>query len=308
MTASRPKVHYWWILLAVAAVLAGAVVLAVPKPHGKPPAQLHAVDLEDRVEQFSAALREDADYRPPSEDERRIFVDALTTLSAGRPDDVPSATTELSGLGLSVEQGTDSQTGRAYVVVSSEPNAERGWGLYVMDLTRPARLAVQVPHPANDLHTDEIGLDLFRRVPGTVLAVSGTHRAVANGAGDAAHRTDSMFHALAVEHSNRGLPQVQLHGFGDNSLSSADVVISPGAGAAVAEHRRIADGLDGVMRVCRAWSRDCGELEGRRNKQGGVAAEHGVTFIHLETSRTVRDDAEQWQEIVTATATALGDN
>jgi len=290
----------------IAVALAGAVVVALPTRDQEPPDQLRTANVKERVQRFSAALREDAAYRPPSDDERRIFIDAITTLSAGRPGDVPGMVGALNELGMSLEQGTDSQTGRAYVVVASEPNADRGWGLYVVDLTRQARLAVQVPHPANDLRTDEIGLELFRRVPGTVLAVSGTNRAVANGAGDVAHRTDSMFHALAVEHSKRALPQVQLHGFGDNSLSSADVVISPGTGEASAAHRRVADGLDRVLRVCRAWSRDCGELEGRRNKQGVTAAEHRAMFLHLEASRTVRDDTEQWQEIVTVTADALG--
>lgn len=291
----------------VAVVLAGAVVIAMPRSEQEPSSPLPPASVKERVQRYSAALREDAAYRPPSGDERRTFVDALTALSAGRLDDVPLTAGPLRELGMSVDQGVDEQTGRGYVVVASEPNAERGWGLYMIDLTRPARLVVQVPHPANDLHTDEIGLELFRRVPGSVLAISGTHRAVANGAGDAAHRVDSMFHALAVEHSNRGLPQVQLHGFGDDSLSSADAVISPGAGAAEAAHRRIADGLDRVLRVCRAWARDCGELEGRRNKQGGVAAEHGVTFVHLEASRSVRDDPATWQEIVTVTADALTD-
>ncbi|MDX8050577.1 hypothetical protein SK571_14395 [Lentzea sp. BCCO 10_0798] len=291
----------------MAVVLAGAVVVAMPRHRQEPSSQLPAASVQERVQRYSAALREDAAYRPPSDDERRTFVDALATLSAGRPDDVPLAVGPLRELGMSVEQGTDDQTGRNYVIVASEPNAERGWGLYMIDLTRPARVALQVPHPANDLHTGEIGLELFRKVPGSVLAVSGTHRAVANGAGDAAHRVDSMFHALAVEHSERGLPQVQLHGFGDDSLSSADAVISPGAGAAESAHRRIADGLDRSLRICRAWARDCGELEGRRNKQGGVAAGHGVTFVHLEASRTVRDDPATWQKIVNVTADALTD-
>ncbi|MBY8853378.1 hypothetical protein K7G98_36165, partial [Saccharothrix sp. MB29] len=68
---------------------------------------------------------------------------------------------------------------------------------------------------ANDLRTTEIGLDLFRRVPGAVLSVAGTHRRVAAGAGDAAHRTDSLFHAAAERHSRDRVPQVQLHGFDD---------------------------------------------------------------------------------------------
>lgn len=287
-----------------AAALAGTLVIALPERE-EPPPQTPPTDVRERIRQFSAALRDDAAYRPPTDDEQRIFVDAITTLSAGRPDDVATAAGPLRDLGMRVDQGVDEQTDRAYVIVSSEPNAKRGWGLYLMDLTRPARLAVQVPHPANDLRTDEIGLELFRRVPGSVLAVSGTHRAVANGAGDAAHRVDSMFHALAVDHSNRALPQVQLHGFGDDSLASSDVVVSPGAGAAEAVHRQMADSLAGELRVCRAWARDCGELEGRRNKQGGAAAERGVTFVHLEVSRTAREDSATRQAIVDATAEAF---
>ena len=294
------------ISLAAAVVLTGALVIAMPE-HGEPSPQPVSGPVQDQVRQFSAALSEDAPYRPPSDDERRTFVDAITKLSAGRPDDVALAAGPLRDLGMRVDQGVDDRTDRAYVIVSSEPNAKRGWGFYLVDLTRPARLAVQVPHPANDLRTDEIGLELFRRIPGSVLAISGTHRAVANGAGDAAHRVDSMFHALAVDHSNRALPQVQLHGFGDGSLSSADVVVSPGAGAAEPAHRLLADGLGDELRVCRAWVRDCGELEGRRNKQGGVAAERGVTFVHLETSRTVRDDSATRQAIVDATAEAFAE-
>ncbi|WP_158843912.1 hypothetical protein [Saccharothrix deserti] len=282
----------------------GGLLIALPGPPDEPaPAGPSADGLGARLDEFAAALRDDVPYVPPDERQRRAFVEAVTALGSGSSE--ASGATE--ALGLTVERGTDAHTGRPYVAVASAPDAKRGWGFYVIDASRPARVVVQVPHPANDLRTDEIGVELFRRVPGAVLAVAGTHRRVAGGAGDAAHRTDSGFHALAEEHARRGLPQVQLHGFEDDSLPSADVVLSPGSGEAGALVERVAAGLEGELRVCRAWERDCGELEGRRNKQGEAAARHGTVFVHVEVNRTVREDPAAWREVVRVIGDALGD-
>lgn len=293
-------------MLAAAVVVAvAAVLVALPSRPDQPstPDGVGAAGLGARLDDFTAGLREDTPYAPPDTRQRRAFVEDLIGLGGGSAE----AADPLRALGLTVEQGADAQTGRPYVAVASAPDAERGWGFYVIDRSRPARVVVQVPHPANDVGTPAIGLELFRRLPGAVLAVAGTHRRTANGAGDAAHRTDSAFHALAEEHSDRGLPQVQLHGFADDSLPSVDVVVSPGSGRVDALVEGVADGLAGGLEVCRAWERDCGDLEGRRNAQGEAAARHGTAFVHVEVNRTVRDDPSAWQEIVRAIAEAVPD-
>ncbi|MFI9815869.1 hypothetical protein [Saccharothrix variisporea] len=268
---------------------------------GKGVAPPPPADLGDRVRDYADALREDAPYRPPSPEQQREFTAALAGLAATPSD----ADDRLRALGVAVARAVDGPTGRPYALVSTEPNAERGWGLYVVDLSRGSRVAVQVPHPANDLGTPEIGVALFRRVPGAVLAVSGTHRRVAGGAGDVARRADSMFHAVAEAHSRHHLPQVQVHGFDDDSLPSADLVLSPGAGGDGPVLDEVADDLDGSMRVCRAWAEDCGDLEGRRNRQGAVAAEHGTLFAHVEINRTTRDTPDRWEAVVRALGEAL---
>ena len=258
-------------------------------------------ELAGLVTGFAASLREDAPYRPPTSQQRQAFVEAFSGLdatSSGADDDLRS-------LGFAVRRAVDARTGRPYAVAVAE--AERGWGLYVVDLSRPVRLAVQVPHPANDLRTADVGLALFRLVPGAVLSVAGTHRRVAAGAGDVAHRTDSVFHAAAVRHSRDRVPQVQLHGFDDDSLPSADLVLSPGAAREDPSIALVADELEGRLRVCRAWVRDCGDLEGRRNRQGVVAAEHGAFFAHVELNRTTRDSPENWEPVVHSLEKALTD-
>lgn len=304
MTDIRVRWRWRWVFTTVLVLAIGAVLIALPARRDEPPGRdgAQGVGLGARLDDFAAALREDSGYEPPDARQRRAFVEAVTAVGGSGSWEASDA---LRASDLTVDQGTDAQTGRPYVAVASAPDAEQGWGFYVVDTSRPTRLVVQVPHPANDLRTHEIGLALFRRVPGAVLAVAGTHRRAANGAGDAAHRTDSGFHALAEEHSARGLPQVQLHGFADESLSSADVVLSPGSARTGALIERVADGLAGGTRVCRAWERDCGELEGRRNAQGEAAAAHDADFVHVEVNRTVREDPEEWQEVVRAVADAV---
>ncbi|GAA3034919.1 hypothetical protein LV79_002752 [Actinokineospora globicatena] len=302
------------------ALLVGAVVLvSLPdSPEvGTVPRTPPEPGLAARVHDFATALRENAPYRPPGDAQREALTGALAQLGRGAggadaASEVAETREALTPLGFSVDVGVDTRTGRSYAVVASEPNAERGWGLYVVDLSAPTRYAIQVPHPANDLGTDALGVELFRRLPGAVLSVSGTHRRVANGAGDVAHREDSMFSAVAEAHSRAKVPQVQLHGFDDASFPSADVVLSPGATDSLWPASAIADGVDGTgssgnsrektggpeLDVCRAWERACGDLEGRRNVQGIAAAREGAPFAHIEVNRTTRDDPERWGELV----------
>ncbi|KAA2250165.1 hypothetical protein F0L68_39160 [Solihabitans fulvus] len=201
--------------------------------------------------------------------------------------------------------GTDSVTGRPYAMAASEPGAERGWGLLLVDLAAAARRLIEVPHPNSDLDTEQLGVQLYRRSAGSLLLLSGTHRRVDDGAGDVAHQEDSLFHSAAVEFAGRGLPQLQLHGFDDQSMPDTDVVLSPGAGEVGPAARRVGDTLEVAGLVtCRTWTGRCGQLEGTRNVQGQVAAEHGWVFLHLEVSRTVRKDPTRRQIFADAVAGA----
>ncbi|ALG09422.1 hypothetical protein AOZ06_23175 [Kibdelosporangium phytohabitans] len=258
--------------------------------------------LGDTITAFAAELRPDAPYRPPTAGEREDLVAALTPLFKSRSGiDQADALRQL-GFTLTVE--TDSVTGRQYALAMNVRDTERAWGAYLIDLSTPVRAAVEVPHPNSDLGTERIGLALFRAVPGSVMLVAGTHRRVDKG--DAAHRTDSAFHAVATDLSEKDIPQIQVHGFHDDSLPDTDVVVSPGAGKAGATVKRLADGIDGTgLAVCRSWERSCGRLEGNGNEQGKEAAKHECVFVHLETSRTVRDDEQRWNKIVSTIAGEL---
>lgn len=250
------------------------------------------------LDTLAATLPAAGPYRAPTLPERTRFLAGFATLAAG---DLPEAVEQLRPLGFTVRSGTDPGTGRRYALATNEPHSYRSWGHYVVDLSTPTKLVVEVPHPANDLHTHQIGLALFRAQPGVLLAISGTNRYAA----DVAHAPDSLFHAVATDAAAHGLPQVQLHGFHDDTLPAAEVVVSPGAGTVTEPVLRVADRLATAgFAVCRSWVDSCGKLEGTRNVQGLDAAARDTLFLHVELSRSVRDDPTRWASLA-ASLTSL---
>jgi hypothetical protein len=247
-------------------------------------------DLARRVADFASGLTADAPYRPPTSAERDIALGGLRPLLTGA-DDVDASARALEPLGFTVEEGTDHSTGRRYVLASTKPGAERGWGMYLADPTVPPRLVIEVPHPNSDLATEKLGMELFRRVPGSVVLIAGAHRRAANAMADVAHRTDSLFHAVALDLAATGLPQVQLHGFDGDSLPDKDIVVSTGAAEPGPAAERVAAHAEtGGLATCRAWTDDCGLLEGTKNVQGQAAAEHDTLFLHIEVTGRLREE------------------
>lgn len=253
--------------------------------------------LDTRISTFISALSADQEYRPPDAAERHTGGRGFAALlDAGHA--VP---TDLDGLGFSVLDDVDAQTGRPYTIAVNEPASERAWGMYVIDRSAPPSIVVEVPHPAFDLRTELVGLAYFRAAPGTVLLIAGAHRKADNGKADVAHQEDSLFHVVATGLAGRGLAQVQLHGFHDTNAPDTDVIVSSGASEAGAPARRAADSLSAAkLVVCRAWSESCKGLEGVTNTQGRMAAAIGTVFLHVEMSRTIREDERRRADVVRA--------
>lgn len=298
------------VLLAALALLAmTAVALAVvdlpgrhatPSP-GKASASPPQVDLVDRVGSFVAGFAGTQGYRTPDGAERAHLSRGVEFLLNGR---IAAAREELAGIGYSVRVLHLTGSNRQVAEVSEEAVTERGWGRVYVDLSHPARWSVQIPHPRSDLRSELIGADLFNQVPGGVLVLAGAPRDVGQGnAADVAHRRDSAFNAVCDLLVARGFPAVQVHGFADESSPGHDVVVSPGAADAGFDVRRAADLIAAAgERVCRVWERSCGRLEGTTNVQSASALEHGVPFLHIENSRSVRDDEAARTRIARALA------
>ncbi len=245
--------------------------------------------LDTRLAQLVDRLDPGGRYRDPTPDEGRQAIRATDQLLTGNP-----ATALFDQLGLDTSVAVDAATNRRYALAASRPQTSRAWGLLVIDLTaRPLDLLLEVPHPVADQDTEQIGLALFRAIPGAALLVAGAHRRAAAGAADVAHQTQSLFHTLATHLASRGLAQLQLHGFDDDSLPDHQIVVSAGAGQPDHNAEQLAAHLTGAgFDVCRTWSRRCGSLEGRSNTQGLAAAQHGYPFIHLEVDHSTRASSD----------------
>ncbi|OZM79500.1 hypothetical protein [Pseudonocardia sp. MH-G8] len=271
-------------------LLAGLAASAVAG--GGPPGPPWRSDPDATLRRLAGSLDPDQDYRAPTADERAAVPAAIDRLVSGNAG--PDAVAMFDRLAMDLSAGTDPATGRPFLLAASRPGAEESWGAVVVDRGAEPSVVVEVPHPVADRDTEHVGLALFRAVPGAVLLVGGAHRRAAGEHADVAHHEDSFFHAVAGHLGARGMPELQLHGFGSASLPAVDAVVSAGAGTAGLLTMLVADELDAAgPAVCRAWRQDCGALEGRTNAQGRAAAVDGRPFVHVELSRAVRGQARR---------------
>lgn len=214
------------------------------------------------------ALTADGPYRAPTREERIKAVAALRAVLAHEPP-------ELDGLSLSSALGTD-DAGRPFTMLTG---TSAGWGAVLLRM--PSDLLIEVPHPGADRLTARLGLDLFHAVPTAALLVAGAHRNAADSAADVAHRTDSLFHAFA---QTLALPEIQLHGFAEDTAPDTDAVVSAGAGEPSDLHRRVEKAL--AQHGFRVGHHE--RLAGRTNVQGIAAAVSGRPFLHLELAPLLR--------------------
>jgi hypothetical protein len=267
---------------------------------------MDTADPEALLASVAAGLSEGQPYVDPSPAERDVGATGLTRLAGG---DLAGAGRLLEPLGFALERGTDAGSGKPFAVAVSETDrtTRRRWGLYLVDLSAPPRLNVAVPHPRSDAGTEELGLRLWRAVPGSVLAMATVHRDAAFGAADHARATGTLFHRLwTAVLGPYGLPQVQPHGFADTTAPE-QVAVSTGTGLLTSLAAAVADGIAATDLVTtRGWdgTADVG-LRATQNAQGIAATEAGWTWVHVEHNRSVRDDETRWHPAVDAVAAAV---
>lgn len=266
-------------------LLAGALGCS---PSGSVASDTGRVDLAAVIDAHVADMTPDGSYRHPRASERDTARKAVRRIlddpgAREQPDKL------LSGLGFQVTHGVDTADGRRFSLYLADPAVS--WGGLLIDPSQPIRSMVSVPHPAHDLNTENLGLDLYRSRPGTALLVAGAHRRASDGRADVAHHERSLFHVISEEFMERDVPQLQLHGFAERSLPGADVVVSTGSGPRNDLAVRIAREMKAVnWRVCRGWVSRCVGLEGTENVQGTAAAAAGADFVHLELGWPLRRD------------------
>jgi hypothetical protein len=214
-------------------------------------ATVASLDLTNLVTSVAAGVSKKQPYADPSDAERQIAGTGLARLLIG---DFGGAEELLAGLGFTVASDIDSVTGRKYALSVSETDTERAWGLYLVDASAPPGLCIAVPHPKSDARCEELALRLWRDVPGSVLAMAAVHRDANNETADHSHNIASVFHHLWITVVGpHGIPQIQVHGFRDDTAPE-QVAVSTGIGPINPAAARIADeiGTTGLV-TTRSW-------------------------------------------------------
>ncbi len=272
---------------AAAAALAGVLVLTVAvvflQRRGHQTWPSDAAGLIGRLQEVVASGPGPGDpMADPSRADRGKIARAISEFAEGRSPRAPQ--------GFDIAETAD---GRVTILVErARDGRRRGLGAY---LVRPsgADLVIQVPHPRTDLRTLELGVELFMATDARALLVAGADRAAGGGAGDVAHRRDTVFTAVSGRLLRQANRVIQVHGFDGaaRSLDYGDAVVSSTAShpdeltlAVAAELRRTG------AAVCVYDGRRCGALAGTENVQARGARERDVPFVHVELSAPLRAD------------------
>lgn len=293
----------------VAATVGGLVIL---NQFRREPDQ---ADVGALIRRHAEVVRESRlrPYVPPTARQRTRLGDGWALLEQGRHREAAGAFSDAGYELRTVELTGEKRAARRVVLVEGRD------GLYLFAADGEA-VVIEVPHPVADRRSEDFGIELFMATRARALLVAGTHREAGGRDGaDAAHRTDTAFHAAhgaatAAARPAAGqrdpvevLKVVQVHGFAAPSAPGLDIIVSSGQ-APTDLTIRMWKALDHHYRTC-LWTPEtagpCKELGGTRNAQRRTLDASVATFVHLEVAPELRLDRTKRNEVVDVIAATL---
>jgi len=252
----------------------------------------------------------DVTYVVPSDEEARRYGSwAASTLRGGADAGPP-----LAGF---VRQAVP---GRSDLVAITEvPTQRRGAGAIIARVGPARPLLIEAPHTFFDTGTLPIAVDAFEALQARALLVNTVHRYNLGRGGppgdddtggspsDVAHAPVSMFLAAhtAMLEIEPTLTTIQMHGFGDKTLTGVDMVLSPSRTdlpvAPIAERMRTAL----APFVIKAYPAEVSKLGALTNIEAAACQAKSARFLHIEMSKALRDRLGNTPELAAKFAEAL---
>lgn len=310
----------WALAIALPLVIGGCddppAPTSTPAPAPPPEAPPGPESRETRLAESLHAIRTtpSSGYLAPNapETERyRTWIGHLSTsILEGR---LPSQVAPQGFVGRLLDAG------RVWLI-SEASGQNRGAGAIALRVSARAPVVVQVPHSFFDEGTLPIGIAVFDELGAQALLVNSVHRGgtgadeerlerarSGSSASDVAHQVTSFFHHAHLE-LGRSWPQahvVQLHGFRDEKVPSARIIVSAaGTGAAIAPLARAFNDAFGPG-TARLYPEEVDQLGGTQNAQAQANREEGRTFVHLELSASLRRELARQKTLQERFARAL---
>jgi len=183
--------------------------------------------------------------------------------------------------------------GQSYWLVTEPVTNQAGRGFYLFRPTTPSNwpLAIQAPHPKDDLYTGYIALHLFTNSSAHALAVATVTRTLA----DMAHMDGTYFQSFTTSFAYV-CPTgrvIQIHGFAPSNYPEldADVVLSAATNKPPNWLTNYAYALSNITGfIVAAYPYDTSVLGGTRNAQAAALRQFpNARFIHTEIARLARE-------------------
>jgi hypothetical protein len=243
--------------------------------------------------------------------------DAGTGLTALLCGDVGGARAELARCGFTITEDVDPVTGRPYLLARSGSSTKWPGGLFLVDRSAAPSLCVGVPRATDDQPCVDLGLRLWRAVPGSLLALAAAPRGNRGRGVDQTHDTASPFHAAwALAAGPRGMTQVQIVRFDGRPPRgpagwgawghTRDVVVSVGSADVTLPALRIVEQVEAIGQdVRRDWNGPAPEVSPyRTNPQSLVAGRRHWAWAVLALGPMVHSTPARWQALADAVAQA----
>lgn len=192
--------------------------------------------------------------------------------------------------------------GRIWLLAESS-GTNTGGGALALRAHARTQLIIEAPHTFFDTKTLSLAVAAFEETKAQALLINTVHR---GGLGsdkrridhirrgktdsDAAHNDQSFFHQAHLE-LIRLWPQasvIQLHGYRDEKVPRAKIIVSAAGGsAAIAPLARALNDALGPGTAA-LYPSEVAELGGTTNKQAAASRKEGSAFIHLELASSLR--------------------
>lgn len=271
---------------------------------------------ETRLSQSLQELRQTpaAQYLPPSPgegDAYRSWVGHVST--SALEGQLPSQPSPGGFVGRLLDRG------RIWLLAEGA-GKNRGAGAVALRVAADAPIIVEIPHSFFDEGTLPIGIAVFEELGARALIVNTVHR---GGVGpdeqrmerarsgtsesDVAHQAQSFFHQAHLE-LGRIWPKahvVQLHGFRDEKVPTAKIVVSAaGTSAITAPLARALNDALGVG-TARLYPEEVDQLGGTQNVQAQASRDESRAFLHIEIAASLRTQMVRQKSLQERFARAL---
>jgi len=177
-------------------------------------------------------------YTVPSDQDKKIFIGAVSNLLRGTQKGFSAAEIQLSRLQYMVKQLPGAISPAPVIIIQEKQPArgqyfKKGWGVVLINPQKPNGPIIEISYPLNHVGTGLIGVQAFESANASLLFMAGAHRfsssIIRNGhrLSDAAQQENSLF---AILHENLLLSQVtmiQIQGWNRNEGAAYQRRIPP---------------------------------------------------------------------------------